>query len=275
MAKDRRVLATVLIVTLVRDSDDQPKFFVCEVIDRTAKQQISEELKRKNQELETASANLLNRITQLEELNHMIAHNLRGPAKNIAFLSERSGIFPDEEALKMIHEASSPLIANLDMMVEVARIKLDKEIAYDRCNFAEVIHRITSQLQGDIYQKNIIVVQKLEVAEIGYPAMYLESILYNLISNAIKYRREDVQSEILISTNNIGGKIQLSVKDNGLGMDLNKYGDKVFKLNQVFHQGYDSKGVGLFITKTQIESLGGTIEVKSQANEGSEFIVTF
>ena len=58
-------------------------------------------------------------------------------------------------------------------------------------------------------------------------------------------------------------------------MDLNKYGDKVFKLNQVFHQGYDSKGVGLFITKTQIESLGGTIEVKSQANEGSEFIVTF
>ena len=275
VAKDRRVLATVLIVTLVRDSDDQPKFFVCEVIDRTAKQQISEELKRKNQELETASANLLNRITQLEELNHMIAHNLRGPAKNIAFLSERSGIFPDEEALKMIHEASSPLIANLDMMVEVARIKLDKEIAYDRCNFAEVIHRITSQLQGDIYQKNIIVVQKLEVAEIGYPAMYLESILYNLISNAIKYRREDVQSEILISTNNIGGKIQLSVKDNGLGMDLNKYGDKVFKLNQVFHQGYDSKGVGLFITKTQIESLGGTIEVKSQANEGSEFIVTF
>jgi signal transduction histidine kinase len=73
----------------------------------------------------------------------------------------------------------------------------------------------------------------------------------------------------------VDGKVQLSSKDNGLGIDLELYGDRVFKLNQVFHEGHDSKGVGLFITKTQIESLGGTIEIKSKPNEGAEFTVTF
>ncbi len=275
VSKNRRVIATVIIVSLVWDKDGNPKYFVCDVIDRTAQQQIREELKRKNQELETASANLLTRFNQLEELNHMIAHNLRGPARNISFLSERGGVFPDEEALKMINEASNSLLVNLDMMVDIARIKLDKDIPVDTCNLAEIVARITSQLQGDIYQKNIKVSQKFASPTISYPAIYLESILYNLISNAIKYRREDIEPTIEINTRTINGRTQLSVKDNGLGIDLNKYSDKIFKLNQVFHQGHDSKGVGLFITKTQIESLGGTIEVKSQPNEGCEFIVTF
>ena len=66
----------------------------------------------------------------------------------------------------------------------------------------------------------------------------------------------------------------LSVKDNGLGLNLEKYGKKLFKLNQIFHPGHDSKGVGLFITKAQIESFGGSIRVESQENVGAEFIVT-
>ncbi len=274
VAKDRTVLYTEITVTLVRDEEDNPKFFVCEVIDRTARQKISDELKRKNRELEAAYTDLLNKIHQLEELNHIIAHNLRGPAANIVFLSERSGIFPDEEALTMIHDASRALQGNLDMMVEIARIKLDKKIQYDTCDLGEIVNGIITQLQGIIYQKNIQIVSRFEKESVSYPRLYMESILYNLISNAIKYRREDIQPVINISTRTVDSRVQLSVKDNGLGIDLKLYGDKMFKLNQVFHQGYDSKGVGLFITKTQIESLGGTITVNGKPNEGCEFIVT-
>ncbi len=274
VAKDRTILYTEITVSLVRDKDDNPKFFVCEVIDRTARQKFSDELKRKNVQLEAAYTDLLNKIHQLEELNHMIAHNLRGPAGNIVFLSEQSGIFQDEEALKMIHDSGKSLLSNLDMMVEIARIKLDKEITYENCNLAEIVKNITSQLQGVIYQKHIGITTQFDVEVVSYPRMYLESILYNLISNAIKYRREDIKPEIKIGSKMVNGKVQLSVKDNGLGIDLKLYGDKMFKLNQVFHQGYDSKGVGLFITKTQIESLGGTITVTGKPNEGCEFIVT-
>ncbi len=110
---------------------------------------------------------------------------------------------------------------------------------------------------------------------INYPKLYLESIIYNLVSNAIKYRSKTIQPVIEISTFILGERVQLSVKDNGLGIDLARYGDKLFKLNQIFHEGYDSKGVGLFITKAQIESLGGTISVQSMPNEGCNFTVTF
>jgi signal transduction histidine kinase len=132
---------------------------------------------------------------------------------------------------------------------------------------------ITGQLQGIIYQLQAKLVLNFEVETISYPKLYMESILYNLVSNAIKYSRKDIQPIIEISTKDIDGRVLLTAKDNGIGIDMKRYGNKVFKLNQVFHKGYDSKGVGLFITKTQIEALGGTIEVKSRPNEGCEFTI--
>ena len=101
----------------------------------------------------------------------------------------------------------------------------------------------------------------------------MESILYNFIANALKYCKRDVPLEIIISTYTQDGAIMLSVKDNGIGIDLNTYGMRIFNLYQVFHSGYESKGIGLYIIKTQIESLGGSVSVKSEVNEGSEFIV--
>ncbi len=274
VTKDRNVLTTVITVTLVRDGNDQPLYFVCDILDETAKKSITDELLHKNQELETAAVNLLSKISQLEDLNHIIAHNLRGPASSIKMLSSQSEVFSNEEALEMIHASSTSPLENLDTMVEIARIKLDKEVTFDNCNVTAIINNITAQLQGVIYQKDARISINLRVKQISYPQIYLESILYNLISNSIKYRREDVPLIIEITTVGAGDRIVISLKDNGLGINMEKYGTRIFKLNQTFHHGYDSKGVGLLITKTQIESLGGTIEVRSKLNQGSEFIVT-
>jgi len=274
VSKDRRVLNTIITVTPVWGNDGNPKYFVCDLVDITKTREITDALTRKNMELETASTNLLNKINQIEELNHMIAHNLRGPAGNIKLLSEGSGVFSEKEAMPLIQTSSISLLNTLDMMVEMARIKLDKDVQYDHCNLREIITGITGQLQGIIYQNNIIITLQLEVGAVMYPRVYLESILYNLVSNAIKYRRKDIQPSIDIISRHTDGRNQISVKDNGLGIDLELYGNKVFKLNQIFHEGFDSKGVGLFITKTQIESLGGAIELKSRPNEGCDFTVT-
>lgn len=273
VSKDRRVISTLLTVTLLWTNSGEPKYFICDIIDITGKKEMSDELKRKNHELETTSANLLSKMAQVEEMNNIIAHNLRGPAGNIKLLSEEPDIFSAEETLKWINASSASLLSNLDAMVEVARIKLDKNMEYEDCDLSDLVNDITGQLQGVIYQNNIRLVTNFEVGRVSYPKIYLESILYNLVSNAIKYRREDIQPEIMLSAKMIDGRVRLIAKDNGLGIDMGKYGDKVFKLNQVFHQGYDSKGVGLFITKNQIESLGGTIHVVSAPNEGCEFTI--
>ncbi|MFD2145628.1 ATP-binding protein [Mucilaginibacter antarcticus] len=109
------------------------------------------------------------------------------------------------------------------------------------------------------------------MTNISYPHVYLESIFYNMISNALKYTRPGVPPQIMITAKKSHDRIELSFKDNGLGIDLERHGENIFKLNKIFHHGFDSKGVGLFMTKNQIETFGGSITVESQPNAGTEF----
>jgi signal transduction histidine kinase len=112
-----------------------------------------------------------------------------------------------------------------------------------------------------------------EVEEFPYVSAYLESILHNLITNAIKYKHPDRDPEINIFTYQEDNKNYLVVKDNGLGMDLEKYGSQVFQMYKTFHNNEDATGLGLFLTKSQIEALGGKITVESRVGKGSKFTV--
>jgi signal transduction histidine kinase len=103
----------------------------------------------------------------------------------------------------------------------------------------------------------------------------MESIMLNLLSNAIKYKHPDRIAEIQICTFIEDDRPCLLVKDNGMGIDLDKNGQKIFNIYQTFHYNKDAVGVGLFITKNQIESLGGTIEIKSEVDIGTTFIIKF
>ena len=235
-------------------------------------------------------ANLVNKIKQLEGITHMIAHNLRGAGANIKLLSEvllhknivaetsiddEGDIFTTSEAVHYINESSVSLQSTLNTLMEVADIQLNEQLKRDQCDIQHIVDNIFHQLHGLFHQKHAVIEFNLEVTHIAYQEAYMESILYNFINNALKYSRPDVPLIIVVSTYMRDGRPVLSVKDNGLGIDLEKYNGRMFKLNQVFHPGYESKGIGLYITKTQIESLGGSIDVKSEVGVGSEFIVTF
>ncbi|GAA4468234.1 hypothetical protein GCM10023093_25430 [Nemorincola caseinilytica] len=284
--------ATLLVsftLSLVRTNDGLPKFFIVQVIDITGKKEMELELRKKNEELELARQNLLNKVNQLEDLSHIIAHNLRGPAGNIKMLSEtlleqqtqrnngepaQDEVFTQDEALLLIHDSSMSLMDSLSTLMQITQIKLNKEIPKDDCDVVAIVNDICNQLQSAILEKQAVVRIKLDVTRVQYPKAYLENILYNLISNALKYTISGLVPEIDITTEMQDGHVCIVVRDNGLGIDMDKYGDRLFKLNQVFHQGFESKGIGLYITRTTVESLGGKIEVKSAPNEGSEFIVT-
>ena len=284
ISKTRQIITISLTVSLLWDTDNSPKYFICDIIDITSQKLLTDEVYRQNAQLEATKNDLIIKINQLEDLSHMIAHNLRGPAGNISMLSERliiddndpaaaDEVFTKEEAGAIIHESSIALINSLNTLMELTQIKLNKNIAYDSCDFNSFVNDIIHQLHGTIYEKHANITLALEISTVNYPKIYLESILYNLISNSLKYCNPSIPPEIIISTKSINEKVCLTLKDNGLGINLEKYADKVFKLNQVFHAGFDSKGVGLFLTKSQIESLGGSISVKSKPGEGCEFII--
>jgi len=288
ISSKKKIVLASLTVSVVWNNDDSPKFFTAQVVDITKRKELEDQINRKNADLEATKINLINKINQLEGLSHIIAHNLRGPAANIKMLSGAlladhkggkgadhsfAGLFTDDEALALINESSETLMGSLATLMEITEIKLNKEIPHNDCDIQELVHDITTHLYSIIFEKHAVIKLDLDVPKVSYPKAYLENILYNFISNALKYSRQGVPPEIIISTYRKNGRVVISVKDNGLGINMEKYGDKVFKLNEVFHRGYDSKGVGLYITKTQVESLGGTIEVKSRVNVGSEFIV--
>jgi signal transduction histidine kinase len=113
------------------------------------------------------------------------------------------------------------------------------------------------------------------VSSISYPHIYLESIFLNLLSNAIKYSSNDRRPEISFRTFNEGDKVILECSDNGLGIDLNRYHHQIFKMRKTFHANTESRGIGLFLIRNQIEAMGGQITVKSELNQGSTFTIIF
>ena len=124
-------------------------------------------------------------------------------------------------------------------------------------------------------EEAIIVYDKIERNEMITIKSYLYSILYNLILNSLKYRRKEVRPIIEISSKVVEGKLQLLVKDNGLGIDLKKKGDQVFGLYKRFHtKTAEGKGMGLFMVKTQVETIGGRISLTSIVNEGTQFTIS-
>jgi len=290
VSKERKIVLASLTVSLVWNTDGTPRFFIAQIQDITKRKELEKEIIRKNAELEATRNSLINKIDQLEELSHIVAHNLRGPAGNIKMLAEAldlkiaGGPAAEENALskaltldklsELIGEGSESLMESLATLMKITEIKLNKQIPYNDCSLTAVINDITTQLHSTVYEKSAVITLALEQDTISYPKAYLENLLYNLISNSLKYSRPGVPPEVLVSSTKIGDSLQISVRDNGLGINLQKYGGRIFKLNQVFHEGYDSKGIGLYMTKTQVESLGGKLEVKSKEFEGSEFIVT-
>ena len=232
------------------------------------------------------------KIKELEDVNHMMVHNLRGAAANVMLLTEilldrkngpeipddpgqlqTDGILSEEQILECISQSGDAMVKTLDNMLETVNNSLNEKTKYEDCDVEGIVRNIVKQLNGFMFQKGARIMLHLTIKHFNYAKSYLESLLYNLIHNSIKYSRPGVPLEINISTHEESGRTILELKDNGLGIDMEKQGDKLFKLNQTFHGGEDSHGIGLYMTREQIESLGGHIEVKSKVNAGTEFTV--
>jgi signal transduction histidine kinase len=103
----------------------------------------------------------------------------------------------------------------------------------------------------------------------------MESIMLNLLANSIKYKSENRKLKVTIKTSQVDDSIVLTFKDNGIGIDLERNRDKIFGLYQRFHNYPDSKGLGLYLVKSQVETMEGTIGIESEVNKGTSFTLTF
>ena len=217
---------------------------------------------------------------QLNEFASITSHNLRSPAANISAListiEDDSDIEEYKSLFEMLKKVGQNLNDSLNQLMEVLHINRNKLIEKEQINFEEVYKKSIESLQGEIINSDATITADFsEAPQIMYSPIYLESIVHNLISNALKYRDNSRKPIIAMRTEIKGNYLNLYVTDNGIGIDLARHGSKMFGMNQRFTDRPDSKGIGLFMTKTQIESMDGKISVTSEPNVGSTFTIQF
>jgi len=224
---------------------------------------------------------LVLRNTELEQFGYIISHNLRSPVANIigasSVLNDPDLSPEDKEVLgKGISESVKKLddvVQDLNNILQVkGEISNNKEIVH----FSELVDDIKISIKNLIDQNGIVIQHDFsEINGLLTIKSYMYSIFYNLISNSIKYRRQHIPSFIVIESRLEKNKMELIFTDNGMGIDLNKNGGDVFGLYKRFHNHIEGKGMGLFMVKTQVETLGGKISIKSTENKGTEFKIEF
>lgn len=224
---------------------------------------------------------LTHKYNELMQFNYIVSHNLRSPIANILGLSEILKFHYKEEASEMgelvnfIADSAmsiDAIIQDLNLILSARKPMNEK---YEAIALLELIMSVKNNLKKQIKdsQATFNIAIGPEVATIKSIRSYLQSILYNLISNAIKYKKDDIPPTINISASGTGDGVEIKVSDDGLGMDLHSIGDKLFGLYKKFNFDREGRGLGLHMTKTQIESLGGSISVASELNKGTIFTV--
>ena len=137
------------------------------------------------------------------------------------------------------------------------------------------IDKVRKILYDNLQESKAEIALNLDIRNINANEPYLESIIYNLVSNSIKYRSNERTLKIGISTYKENSSVILKISDNGMGIDLLKFEEKIFGLYQRFHDHVVGKGLGLYLVKTQVEALGGNIEIDSKVEKGTTFKILF
>jgi PAS domain S-box-containing protein len=241
---------------------------------------VSEE---RNQEKE--KEHLIRELTQnnkdLKQFSYITSHNLRAPLSNLTGLLGLLDDIPIEnselkEILNGFNKSTHLLNETINDLTKVMIIKDNPSIQKEAVVLKEVFENIYSQLTFQISTHQPIILidfEKAPVLEIN--KSYIESILLNLLTNSIKYKSENKTLKIVASTHQGESYTTLIFQDNGIGIDLERNRDKVFGLYQRFHNYPDSKGLGLYLVKSQVEAMGGTISIESEVDKGTTFTLTF
>ena len=272
--KNRELYWEMASISPVKSSEGKITHYIAIKEDITESKEIQESLKK-------LAAELTQQNKYLEQFAYIISHNLRSPVANIIGIVETlkdSSLTKDEEeelmnGLAFSSKKLDDVILDLNNILHIKKgVNEVKEIV----NFPELLQDIKDSISSLIRnEKAEIVSDFTEADEIFTLKSYMRSIFYNLISNSIKYKQPGVQPVIEIKSYKIDNVIRLIFKDNGLGFNLNAIGNQVFGMYKRFHDHREGKGLGLFMTKMQVEALSGKILINSKVNQGTEFIIDF
>ncbi|WP_422360390.1 sensor histidine kinase [Reichenbachiella sp.] len=217
----------------------------------------------------------------LDTLTYKITHDLRGPALNIKNLSEilRTSQLPEDkktEIMSRIHGSIDTWLLTFEDFMTLLKHEKSGELEKKECDLEQIVNNVRQELANEIEKSEAkINAIFLEAPQVYGSEAYINSILKNLMSNAIKYAHPDRAPEVNITSKQNLDQVEITFEDNGSGIDLEIHGDKMFTLFERFSDNskVQGSGIGLYLVKEQIEKNNGNIEVKSIPNEGTIFTI--
>lgn len=269
--KSGKIVWVNLIVAVLWKEANRVLNHIAIVEDITDKKRAEEELKQSFELVSEQNKRLLN-------FSYIVSHNLRSHTSNIELISSlmESVKTPEEqkEMVDLLKRVSKSLDDTMRNLNEVVNIRTNINLTIEQLNLNQFIENTLLVLEKQIHDKQATV-QNLVPSEIDitYNAAYLESILYNFISNAIRYSHPERKPLVVLRFDQ--EKKALIIADNGIGIDLKRNGENLFGMYKTFNNNPDAKGIGLFISKNQIDAMGGRIEIESELNVGTTFTIYF
>ena len=230
---------------------------------------------KKQEELQTLVDVTAEQNKRLMQFTHIVSHNLRSHVANLSSILSVTDISDADDlsfSWNLVEKTTTALDETLHNLNEVINIQSDTNIPFRSVKILDAFNKTVDSLQLLIDSTETkFEIDFNEEDELYVIPAYLDSILLNFISNAIKYRAEDRKPVISISLKHIQDYKLLTISDNGLGLDLERYKDRLFGMYKTFHGNKDAKGLGLFITKAQIDAMKGKVEIESEVGKGSSF----
>jgi len=239
------------------------------------------ERKKAEKEKEQLIKELTRSNTELKQFSYMTSHNMRAPLTNLLAIFDilDTSTISNADTLELIQAlkiSTHQLNDTLNDIIKVLIIKENTNLPTEKVHFANNLQKVVESISYMIDENKVSVMADFSAApEVLFNKSYLESILLNLLTNAIKYAHPDRRPIIKLKSELIDGNVQLMISDNGLGFNLDKVSSRIFGLHQRFHNHKDSKGIGLYLVHAQVTALGGTIAVDSKENIGTTFTITF
>lgn len=216
---------------------------------------------------------------RLQNFAHIVTHNLRSHSGGISGMIELLQAEYEEiynnEYVQLLQKGADNLQETIEHLTEMVKNSFAEEEDFREINLKDAVDRNKDSVISTANKSSVKIINDADqnIDQKVIPA-YLDSIIMNFLTNAVKYRDPNKDSVVRVYTDTSDHKYTLlAFEDNGLGIDLGKHGDKLFGIYNTFHNHDDSRGVGLYITKSQIESMGGFVEVVSEPGRGTTFKV--
>ncbi|MCB2408020.1 sensor histidine kinase [Hymenobacter lucidus] len=284
--RDGTTVPVLMNAVLRRDAQGEPLVLRVTLFDITDRRKYEQELLRAKAEAEeqrelltVKNAELLRINAELDNFVYTASHDLKQPVNNMVGLFEelkRTVTFHDPEAVGMMGmfaDALQQILNTIEGMTDVVQLQRQPNQApveaMDLLTFTKDIIRSLQASAADF------TLDFAAASTLPLPRTSLHSILYNLLSNALKYAEPGRRHHVWVSTTHEAGGLVLTVRDNGRGIDLHRYGQEVFQLFRRFHPEVAGSGLGLYLVRRLVQQAGGQIEVDSTVGQGSTFRLYF